>query len=245
MRLRDIFEKEFDSINDRAFSPGIRQDYVCPGCGHVISHNDINVANDIALCRNCGRTAAFSTLAGMSEISAVDIDKPPKHIRMGRDISGEMTIKFRKTPRILIFLIPFTLFWSGLSMAGIYGSQIVEREFDPALSLFGIPFLIGTIILVSTIILGLFGRWEISLGDGDGRVFVGVGRFGWMRRFEYNRDSTVSIKMTDVRVNEVPQKCVCVRTDGRDFVFGTGITDESKAYIAAVIHSVVNQKPQL
>lgn len=220
------------------------QNYVCPGCGYAISHDDINVPKDIAFCRNCGKTSVFSTLAGASEFADVDINLPPKHVKLKRDIMGNLILLYKKRSGALFFFIPFTLFWSGLSMGGIYGTQVWEGEFDLAQSLFGIPFLIGTIVLVNIIIFMLFGRWEISLGDGEGRVFVGVGRFGWTRIFEYNSDSTVTLKTTNIRVNDVPQKGICVDTYGKDFVFGTGISDESKSYIAAVINSIVQQKPR-
>ena len=39
------------------------------------------------------------------------------------------------------------LIWSGGSLGGIYGTQIANQEFSLLQSLFGIPFIIGTINL--------------------------------------------------------------------------------------------------
>ena len=71
-------------------------------------------------------------------------------------------------------------------MGGIYGSQIMHGKFDIMMSLFGIPFLIGTLFLGSAAIMSLFGRVDVSVVDNQGTVFVGVGPFGWTRRFDWS-----------------------------------------------------------
>lgn len=45
-------------------------------------------------------------------------------------------------------------------LGGIYGKQIYEGEFDLKLSLFGLPFLLGTIVIGSFALLTLCGRVE-------------------------------------------------------------------------------------
>ena len=44
-------------------------EYKCPSCGAAISLDDVNVAKDIALCRACGRSTAFSVISGAAEIN--------------------------------------------------------------------------------------------------------------------------------------------------------------------------------
>ena len=140
---------------------------------------------------------------------------------------------------MLLFLIPFTAFWSGLSMWGIYGSQIREGKFDLHRTLLGLPFLLGSVVLLCFIAFLLFGAWRITLAGGQGRVFAGVGALGWTRRFLYNRDTLVSLRMTSVRVNEVPQQGIQIRNPSGELVFGTMLTEEAKRFIAATIQRTV------
>src|SRR5574340_1738288 len=101
----------------------------CPGCGSTIPLEDINVAKDLALCRTCGKTWSFSAARSAREIGALDLEQPPRGVRVRTEYDGTTTILYRRRSGALIFLIPFTLFWGGLSLGGIYGSQIKQGRF--------------------------------------------------------------------------------------------------------------------
>lgn len=217
----------------------MKRDYRCPLCQSVISADDVNVATDLALCRSCGNTSSFSIVSGSSEISLQTLANPPRCVKIDRDYSGATVITYRKLSPMLLFLIPFTAFWSGLSMWGIYGSQLKKGEFDVSQSLFGLPFLLGTVVLLSAITFLLAGKWQITLKRGAGTVFVGVGKIGWTRTFAYNRDTLVALRMTNVNVNGVSQKGVLIRNQAADFIFGTMLKEEAKQFIAAAIMKVV------
>jgi hypothetical protein len=162
-------------------------------------------------------------------------------VKMERDFSNGLVIVYRSLSPALFFLIPFTAFWSGFSMWGIYGTQFRKGEFNLGQSLFGLPFLIGTVILVSIIVFLLLGSWRITLGKNTGIVFVGVGSLGWTRHFTYARDTVVSMRLTNVRINDVTQKGILIRNGSKDFVFGTLLKDKAKQFIAAVIMKAVAQ----
>ncbi len=211
------------------------RDYRCPICRSSIPLDDINVATDIALCRSCGNTCPFSLISGTAEVSLEVLSRPPRGVRIEKEFPKPTVITYRRLSPALFFLVPFTAFWSGFSMVGIYGTQIKKGAFNLGETLFGIPFLIGTLVLLGAILFLLFGKWKISLEKGAGRVSVGVGPIGWKRRFSYSRDSLISLRTTDVRVNDVPQKGILVRNGNRDFVFGTMLKEEAKVYIAAAI----------
>jgi hypothetical protein len=132
-------------------------------------------------------------------------------------------------------MVPFTALWSGGSICGIYGSQIINGKFDLEQSLFGIPFLLGTVALLGFIVYLTLSKWVVTLNRGEGTVFVGVGPLGWTRRFSYNRNTIVSMCLTTVKVNNQPQKGILVRTDDKDFVFGALLKEEAKQFIAATI----------
>jgi hypothetical protein len=210
-------------------------EFRCPLCRSAIAADDVNVATDIALCRACGKTSAFSVVSGVAEVSLDALHKPPPSIRLNRDPRGARTLVYRRASPILWFLVPFAAFWSGGSMWGIYGRQLAKGQFDLTQSLFGIPFVIGTVILLGVIAYLAFGRWQINLRGGAGTVFTGVGPFGWTRRFSYNRQSVVSLRSTNVSRNDVPLKGVLVRTNDTDFVFGALMNEDARRFIAASI----------
>ena len=215
------------------------EEYKCPSCGAVIPLDDVNVSKDVALCRACGQSTAFSLISAAAEINLQSLAQPPRGIRMEEEPGGALKICYKRISPVVLFLIPFTLLWGGGSMGGIYGSQIWKGKFDPHLSLFGIPFLVGTIVLLCIISYLLFGKWEITLNGGAGTVFTGIGALGWTRRFSYDRSTVVSLRLTNIRYgsgyNSVPQKAVSIRTGEKELAFGTLIKDEAKQFIAAAI----------
>jgi len=213
----------------------LQTQFKCPLCRAVIAAADVNVATDLALCRSCGRTSSFATVSAAAEISTDILSAPPRGIKVENDFRGGSVITYRKLSPALLFLIPFTAVWSGGSMWGIYGTQLKKGAFDLSQSLFGLPFLLGTVVLLSIIIFAILGKWQISMQQGEGSVFVGVGRLGWNRSFAYGRNTMVSMCATTTRVNQIPQKGIMVRTDGKDFVFGASLKEEAKQFIAASI----------
>ena len=213
------------------------KDTTCPGCRQAIPLDDINIAKDIALCRGCGKVWTFSLIRATQELARVNLQNPPRGVRFERDHHGVTSIGYHRIPRALIFLIPFTACWSGFSMFGIYGSQFKKGQFDLSQSLFGLPFLIGTAVLCSIILFGLFGRWQINIRRGEGTCFVGVGPIGWRRRFTVGPQASVSLEMSSYRVNQVPQEAITIHEGGVKIIsFGASIASrEAKVFIAAAM----------
>lgn len=120
-------------------------------------------------------------------------------------------------------------------MWGIYGTQFQEGEFDMGISLFGIPFLIGSIVLVGMVLYTLFGKWKINLNSGLLEVGTGIGPVAWKRSIRYHSDSRVRIKATKLKSDDHIQKAVSVETDAEELQFGTAIPDDVKKFIAAAI----------
>ena len=213
----------------------LQTEYNCPLCRSAIAIADVNVATDLALCRACGKTSAFSAITGAAEISLDSLSHPPRHVHVEKDFQIGTVIRYYKFSSALYFLIPFTALWSGFSMWGIYGRQISRGEFDLGRSLFGLPFLAGTLFLLAVIAILLLGKWVITLNNGKGIVFFGMGTLGCTRHFTYNRDTRVSLKATTYKVNDVPQMGIHVQNDTNEFVFGSTLAAEAKQYIAASI----------
>ncbi|MCA8985306.1 MAG: hypothetical protein R3C12_14660 [Planctomycetaceae bacterium] len=158
---------------------------MCPECDALIPASQINIATDVAFCPNCGELCALSSLVGSQDISpAFDINDPPAGAWFRDDITGWSIGATTRSP-IAFFLVPFLCVWSGFSLGGIYGTQIVKGEFDLSMSLFGIPFVLGTFLFGGLAVMTVFGRIEIIVADSVGRLFTGVGPLGWIRRFDW------------------------------------------------------------
>lgn len=213
----------------------MQPEYICPFCRANINLADVNVSTDLALCRACGKTSSFALVSGNASVTLDAIDHIPKHIQVETNPVLGKTITYRKKSAILLFLIPFTAIWSGGSMWGIYGTQLARGHIDWGKSLFGIPFLIGTVILLSVILFLLLGKWQIRLHRGSGEVFVGIGQLGWTRRFTYNRDSQISLRNSSYRVNDVPQQAIHIQNGEQEFMFGATLTQDAKQFIAATL----------
>ena len=151
--------------------------YRCPKCGEVIKVEDLVAVEDD------GRNDAALLSA-----------PPPTHLAVktdNDDIWPVTTIRFKRISPLALFFIPFTCIWSGGSLTGIYGPQFMQHSFDLQRSLFGIPFLIGTAVLLSASLFMLFGKRVLTLSHGRGTYFTGVGFIGRTTRFAYGYGTKV------------------------------------------------------
>ena len=172
----------------------------CPACRTEIPLTDVNVSTDLALCRRCGKNFSYADLADAPN-EPVELSRPPKGAWLSRNARGFEVGASLRHP-VAFFLVPFMCLWSGGSLGGIYGSQIYKGQFNLEESLFGIPFLIGTIIIGAITLFVLFGKMTIRVENDQGVVFWGLGNIGWRRRFKWNE------------VTEI-QQTVCGSSNGK------------------------------
>ena len=119
--------------------------YLCPHCGAPIPLDDVNVATDLALCRKCGQTSPFSALAEAASAAHEPLTLP-KGVSFDQTFDGFRIVCSTRS-KTAFFIVPFMLIWSGVSVGGIYGTQLAKGHFNLMTSLFGIPFLLGTVAL--------------------------------------------------------------------------------------------------
>ena len=165
-------------------------DVICPSCRSRIAPSDINVATDVALCRSCGNTFRLSEIIGAIPSSSIDLHSPPSGAWYTPTADGFTAGATTRTWSAL-FLIPFTCVWSGITMYGIYGTQIIKGHFSLSSSLFGIPFLIGTFFLVSMCASCVAGKVTVTRHSDQLAIFFGVGPIGWTRTCSLSDFSTV------------------------------------------------------
>lgn len=217
-------------------------DLHCPDCGLPIPATEVAPSAGLAVCRLCDRTyplAACQAAAPLEERADLPSGPPPKGVTVTEAVDGfRVAISTRSC--MAVFLVPFTLFWSGGSLGGLYGTQIYKGEFNPMMSLFGIPFLIGSVFLIGFTAMTVAGRQVIELKGG--RLHVHAGAFGlrWGRSVDW-RD------VESVRLNESPMKArrsygstheveVVVRGD-KPLSLGSGVDPERLRWMTRFLAS--------
>lgn len=157
----------------------------CPSCHTSLPAGQFNVQTDTAVCPNCDEVFSISDAIAAGQGSEdFDIYQPPRGAWFEDTGVGWQIGASTRSP-IAFFLVPFMCVWSGFSLGGIYGSQIVSGEFNLMMSLFGIPFFLGTLLFGSIAVMSVCGKIVVSVDRDEGRVFAGVGPFGWTRQFDW------------------------------------------------------------
>ncbi len=160
----------------------------CPDCGLPIPTSEVAPSAGLAVCRSCDKTfglEACQTAAPIgSRFHPLPTD-PPKGVTVEELMDGfRLTLTTRNGAAF--FLIPFMIVWSGFSLGGIYGTQIYKGEFDLGQSLFGIPFVLGTLLFGSIALMSAFGKVVLEVRNGVLLHRVGFLGLYWTRRRDWN-----------------------------------------------------------
>lgn len=210
-------------------------DVICPGCSAPIPAEDINVVTDVALCRACGEASPFSSLVHAPQPGAAPATPPGA---WSIDDGVELRIgAATRSPMALVF-VPFLLVWSGGSLGVIYGSQILSGTFNPAMSAFGLPFLVGSLIFGSLTAMFVCGKVEIRLRGEEGRVFTGIGPLGRSRHFHLSEFTRITEGYVGVRINK--RERVSIILDGsRRMTFGAMLNDARRYFLIESLRPLI------
>jgi hypothetical protein len=136
---------------------------------------------------------------------------------------------------VIFFLVPFTVVWAGGSLSGIYGTQIARGKFDLGASLFGIPFLLGSLVLTGLCLFMLFGYSAVESSGGTGRVSRGIGPVRWHRRFASADVTGIEFQP---RSGETHPSAALLFADGRRVAIGLPPDQQrATAFIAVLRHA--------
>ncbi len=215
--------------------------YSCPFCGSLIALADVNMGMDLALCRQCGETTAFSGIAPLAGAAELDLAHPPKGVRMEEHPIRGWTMSYRRTPGVVFFLIPFTALWSGFSLGGIYGRQLWRGQFEMGPSLFGLPFLVGTVFLLLAIGWMLFGKVRVGFPAGEVTVTLELGPLAWTRRLAVDRGARVCLATSEVNRNGQRQQAIQIDCQGKTLKFGTMMELEAKIFMAEALRRALHK----
>ncbi len=211
----------------------------CPKCLSDIPQANINVATDIAQCTQCHNVFKISENISTQIDPNFDKNNPPNGAWIDQNFDA-MTLGATTRSWTALFLVPFTLVWSGGSMTGIYGTQIWSGDFNPAMSLFGIPFLIGSVFLISSALMTLFGKVEITLDTEGGKIFTGVGVVGWSKHFLW---ADVSNIREEVSYSSKGGATKSILLEGKTRLdFGSMLSEERLYYVLKSLQQIMAKK---
>ncbi|MBI9016579.1 MAG: hypothetical protein JEZ07_04875 [Phycisphaerae bacterium] len=205
---------------------------ICPECNIEIPQDQINIANDLAYCPECGEAFSISEQLDEPEIelSPKVLENPPKGAWYQKNYNGFTIGATTRSVGTAVFMVPFMCVWSGFSIAGIYGSQIAKGHFDLHQSLFGLPFLIGTFVLLGVTMMAIWGKVEITVNGSDANVLIGVGNKGWKRKFTWKEINNIYEDTSSIRINDQYRQ-VIVLEGLKKIKFGTNLTDDRRYFI--------------
>lgn len=223
----------------------------CPNCDLPLPARQMNVAADVAVCRECDEAFNISTLLGtepgtirnagwVTDVpDSFDIQQVPPGVRYENYGMG-WRIAATTRSAAAFFLVPFMCVWSGFSLGGIYGTQIVNGKFELMQSLFGIPFLLGTLIFGSFALLSVVGRTVIRSDEMDhdaGSIFLGIGPFGWTSRFRWSE----VLRVEEGSSGNNAKQLTLVRDKG-DIHFGSMLSEQRRRYVLHALRQLLSNR---
>ena len=213
----------------------------CPRCETLIPNDNINIQADVGKCDRCEYVFKISEAISIEKWTSdrFDIQEIPKGAWLKQHMDYTIVGATTRSP-IAFFLVPFMLIWSGGSLGGIYGSQIMEGKFNLMMSLFGIPFILGSIIFWSLALMAIWGKVEVRLDQNGGRVFTGIGILGWRKSFTWNQISKVREKQSNLRYPGSKGASI-VLEGSRRISFGTGLNENRRYYLYRALTQLIKQ----
>jgi len=204
----------------------------CPKCAETPPAAQVNMTTDFAFCPGCN--AAFSISEALADRpGAVDVE-PMAGTWLREEVGATVLGASTRSP-VAFFMIPFMCVWSGFSLGGIYGRQIASGTFEIGSSLFGIPFVLGTVLFGSIAAMTVCGRVQVHLAGENSRVTVGIGRLGWSRRFDWAAVTAVREANVHYRYPGSSGGGGILLDGPRPIIFGSGLNDERRLWLIAAL----------
>jgi hypothetical protein len=210
----------------------------CPKCQQAIDPEGINVATNVAFCSGCNEAFTLTELIATGEVDEGELGPPPKGCWCRRDVD-DWEVGATMRSKAAWFLIPFLCMWSGISLGGIFGTQIAKGQFDPSMSLFALPFLLGTVVLGGVVVVSIWGKTVLGVRNDRAEAFVGVGTIGWRRRFEWSQITHISEVTSSVNNNGRPAQVIRLEGGEKLIQIGLGVSDERRVFLLRFLRRMI------
>jgi hypothetical protein len=232
---------------------------MCPRCKQTIPSDDINVAKDIAFCRNCNLSHSLSALTSGTMVDEnIDVSRPPDGVWFHRDGSGAVIGATHRSLGTAFGLLFFTLFWNGIVSVFVLAALastlrhmgIALPAWFPApkgsfvplgmtlfLWVFLTPFIVIGLAMLGAFLSSLAGKTEIRIQGGEGTVFTGMGPLGFRKRFSTSDVKDVRIEDSIWRNSNGTQRKaqIIIDTNSRRIPVGSMFTEERRRFVAGAL----------
>jgi len=231
----------------------------CSKCRRVIPSDDINVAQDVAYCRQCNISYRLSELAFGNDISTnVDLNRPPKGAWYRSDGGGTVIGATNRSLVAAFGLLFFALFWNGIvsvfvtfAISGtLHVLHVPLPDWFPApkmnggdmglgmvlfLWLFLTPFIAVGLFVLSMCLTSLFGCTEAKVENTRGTLFTGVGPVGWKRKFDASQVRDVRIYEGRSNNGNNTYSILIETREGKQLKVGSLLTNERRQFVLGAL----------
>ncbi len=211
----------------------------CPKCEKILETREINVEKDFALCSVCNETFSISNDLFLHELVAgeINLDKIPKGTWV-QEFNDGFEIGATTRSYVAFFLVPFMILWSGGSVGSIYGTQIIEWKFSLFQSLFGIPFLLGTIVVGGLTLMMLFGKVSVTVKNDEGEVFTGIGSLGIIKKFIWSEVKNITQSINLNYNNRNNQQRLIILEGKNKIMFGSFLSNDNRVFMIKALRKI-------
>jgi hypothetical protein len=241
----------------------------CPDCEQPIDAADINVSEGAGLCRACNRLFRLSKLvdaADKHKLMNEFVGEPPAGAWASDDGHTVVIGASMRSFGAAVAMLFFGLFWNGIVsvfVAVVLASTLKHMgvtlpAWFPAPNMNGSPLSLGMTIfmwlfltpfiliglgLIAAFLSSLAGHVEVSIDRERGKVFEGIGPFGWARRFDVHAFKDVRLndkQWTDSDGDRRSKSNITIEAD-KTISFGSSLSVERRRFVTAKLADVLQR----
>jgi hypothetical protein len=234
----------------------------------VIPVEDLNVANDVALCRVCNFAQPLSALVhGLQLDPGLDLSRPPAGAWYRSSGLGTVIGATHHSLGLALGALAVSLFWNGIVSVFVLlalgatlhhlhmplpdwfpspkmkGSGVPGVGLTIFLWLFLTPFILIGLAMFGTFLSALGGRTEVRMHHAEGVIFTGIGPLGYRRRFKAQAVKDVRLDDRSWRDSDGDPRrkteIVVETLEGKQIKFGSMLRDERRKFVAAAMRKVL------
>lgn len=214
---------------------------VCPSCRHEIEPAAIRDDAGLAACWECRRFWGVHELALASgELTPAyvpDINNPPAGAYFKDDGMTQIVGARIRSPGGK-FLLIFGSIWGGMFLFGMYGTQLLDGDFDLALTIIGLlPASITAVILYFGLLMTI-GKSEAVVRGSECLVFTGIGPWGWSKRLDTSKVTSVRVGDAGWSQNKRAMKAIIIHA-GEEVKFASSLSDVHRDFVYAVLRRLL------
>lgn len=240
----------------------------CPECDNPIDADCMNIHEGVALCPGCGKLSRLSELSDSPRSRAEILSDPPHGCSIRSSGNSTIVTASSRSVGGAIAAIAISLFWNGilsvfvlLAFAGLYtnligplpvwfpapqlnqgrpnmNGQPIELGMAVFLCIFLIPFVTVGAVLISAVILCLFGKVEVALDGENSWAATAIGPARWKRKFDAGQVTSVKYELTAWQSEGQINRQIELSAD-RIIQLGSLLPRERMEWLRIVLHELL------